>query len=344
MSELRSPRMTRMRTIKPEFFKHEGLYDLEQSSGLPVRLGLAGLWVCSDRDGLFEWQPRRLKIEIFPYDDLDFGKVLDALLEGGFIQKYEVDGKLYGCIPTWHKHQSPNGREPASGLPTPPNFTRGPRVADASSTREARSAEFVIGSVNVNGNVEGNVNGNGNAIQPEAVGNLQSHSPLPSFHSPNTNRIQHSHPQPKPVPSVTDDLEWEFLPVPQKLARLFYESLPQETRAAAPAKWESLWSKDLEKIHDEFRIVDAVIQFVQRSKWKKFIVRASTFVEKYPEIKAAWKLAGKRTENKANASGPTVPDEFALTSKERMRLGRPAECDHGIVIGAGCAACDGEFE
>jgi hypothetical protein len=201
-----------MRTIKPEFFKHVGLHDLEQSSGLPVHRGLAGLWVCSDRDGLFEWEPRRLKTEIFPYHDLDFGKVLDALLEGGFIQKYEVDGKLYGCIPTWHKHQYPNGREPASGLPTPPNLTREARVDD----------------------------------------------------------------------------EWEFLPVPSRLARLFYESLPQETRAAATPNWESLWSKDLEKIKDEFRIVDAVIQFAQESKWQKYIVRASTFVEKYPAIKSDW--------------------------------------------------------
>jgi hypothetical protein len=88
-----------------------------------------------------------------------------------------------------------------------------------------------------------------------------------------------------------------------------------------------------------------VIQFVQESKWKKFIVRASTFVEKYPEIKADWKkIAGKKTEITANARSLAVPDQFSLTSKERMRLGRPAECDHGVIVGNGCAACDGKFE
>ncbi len=332
MSELRSPRMTRMRTIKPEFFKHEGLYDLEQSSGLPVRLGLAGLWVCCDRDGLFEWQPRRLKIEIFPYDNLEFGKVLESLLGGGFIQRYEVDGKQYGCIPTWHKHQSPNGREPASGIPTPPNFTRGPRVADASSTGEGRSAEFAIVSVNgnVNGSVEGSVSGT--QLQP------QSHSPAEQdVHSfplsnGNSNRTQHSQSNPKPGPtqtpvSVQDDLEWEMLPDQSKLARLFWESLPQENRDAAPDKWETLWSKDFGGLTDHFQIICDVMDYVQASKWKRLIVRGKMFVEKYPQIKTEMTKI-----KKAKTNGKFTPP---LTVREQASQ----ECDHGVIRGM-CAVCD----
>ncbi len=60
---------SRIRTIKPEFFLHEGLHDL----GDPLaRLAFIGLWCYSDRAGRFRWKPRALKILILPYDDCDF--------------------------------------------------------------------------------------------------------------------------------------------------------------------------------------------------------------------------------------------------------------------------------
>ena len=54
-------RFPRIRSVLPEFFSHEDLYDLELASGLPVRLAYAGLWTWTDRRGVFEWRPRRLK-------------------------------------------------------------------------------------------------------------------------------------------------------------------------------------------------------------------------------------------------------------------------------------------
>src|ERR1700736_353694 len=125
--------MGRIRTIKPEFFMHDGLYDLEVGSGLPLRLAFAGLWTCADRDGLFEWRPRMLKPQILPHDELDFSVVLSCLEDGGFIVSYEVDGKKYGYIPSWNKHQSINNRETESVLPAPPAVTRQARVSDTPS-------------------------------------------------------------------------------------------------------------------------------------------------------------------------------------------------------------------
>ena len=58
----------RIRTVKPEFFQHEGLFDLEQFSGLPIRVAFAGLWTCCDREGRFKWRSRQLKTDILPYD------------------------------------------------------------------------------------------------------------------------------------------------------------------------------------------------------------------------------------------------------------------------------------
>lgn len=113
--------MGRIRTIKPEFFKHEALYDLEHSSGLPIRISFVGLLTCCDREGRFKWRPRALKPDILPYDDLiDFEAVLDAMVAAGLLLKYEAEGDVYGCIPTFLKHQSINQREAQSSIPAPP--------------------------------------------------------------------------------------------------------------------------------------------------------------------------------------------------------------------------------
>jgi hypothetical protein len=111
--------MSRIRTIKPSLFRHEALYEAEKETGLPLRIAYLGLWTVADRDGRFKWRPRELKLDCLPYDDLDFEDVLDAFAARGFVIKYEVDGQLYGYIPTFHKHQVINQREAASTIPAP---------------------------------------------------------------------------------------------------------------------------------------------------------------------------------------------------------------------------------
>lgn len=111
--------MGRMRVIKPEFFKHEVLFDLERQSGLPVRLAFIGLWTQCDREGRFRWLPRRLKVEIMPYDHHDFDAILEALAGAGFIVKYQHDGDQFGYVPKFHRHQMPHHREKPSEIPAP---------------------------------------------------------------------------------------------------------------------------------------------------------------------------------------------------------------------------------
>ncbi|MCT7665689.1 hypothetical protein [Shinella kummerowiae] len=127
--------MSRIRTIKPEFFTHEELFDAEQSTGLPLRLAFAGLWTQCDRDGRFNWRHRQLKVAIMPYDTVDFSRVLDALATRGFVVKYTSGTSEYGFIPSWTRHQVINNRERASVLPAP---TENIEVFDASITREQR--------------------------------------------------------------------------------------------------------------------------------------------------------------------------------------------------------------
>jgi hypothetical protein len=111
--------MSKIRTVKPDLFRHEQLFEAEQISGFPLRLLFIGLFTVVDAEGRFRWRPRQLKLDILPYDEIDFNAALSALVEFGFVQHYEYGGEYYGAIPTWHKHQSINQREPDSVLPDP---------------------------------------------------------------------------------------------------------------------------------------------------------------------------------------------------------------------------------
>jgi hypothetical protein len=90
--------LARIRTIKPEFFRHADLYEAEKETGLPLRLAFAGLWTAADREGRFKWRPRELKLDCLPHDDVDFSRVLDALTTRGWLVRYAVDGVEYGAI------------------------------------------------------------------------------------------------------------------------------------------------------------------------------------------------------------------------------------------------------
>jgi len=133
--------VARIRTIKPEFFKHSKLFDAEQDAKLPLRLAYIGLWTCCDREGRFKWRPRELQLDILPFDKCDFSRVLDALASRGFIVRYEVNREVYGYIPSWKRNQFINNREASSTIPEPQqndvfdaSLTREPHVDDARGT------------------------------------------------------------------------------------------------------------------------------------------------------------------------------------------------------------------
>jgi hypothetical protein len=133
----------RIRTVKPEAFLDEELWDLEVATGLPIFHAFVGLFTQADREGRFEWRPRALKAAILPYWEGDFSRVLDALSTRAFVGKYTVEGRDFGVVRTFLDHQSINNREEASQLPEPPAdlfdskakpppSTCPPRVPDAS--------------------------------------------------------------------------------------------------------------------------------------------------------------------------------------------------------------------
>lgn len=116
--------MSRSRNLKPGFFKNELL--VEQP--FEYRLLFAGLWTLADRDGLLEDRPTRIKMELFPADNVDVNTGLDALTEAGFILRYEVDGKRYIAVLAWFKHQNPHHKEVDSVIPKPPCMASKPEA------------------------------------------------------------------------------------------------------------------------------------------------------------------------------------------------------------------------
>jgi hypothetical protein len=128
----------RIRTIKPEFFTHEGLFEAEQETKLPIRIAFAGLWCVADREGRFKWEPRRIGVQILPYDAIDFSRVLHALTTRGFVLKYRVNDAWFGWIPSFSKHQVINNRESDSVLPDFAENGANTEEIDACATREAR--------------------------------------------------------------------------------------------------------------------------------------------------------------------------------------------------------------
>lgn len=103
----------RIRALKPGFFKNDELCALSAWH----RLAFAGLWGCADRDGRIEDRPKRLKAEIFPYDDLELNDILWDLAAAGFIVRYQVNLRPLIWIPTWDEHQHPRQDEAMSVLP-----------------------------------------------------------------------------------------------------------------------------------------------------------------------------------------------------------------------------------
>src|SRR6185437_10991389 len=95
--------MARIRTIKPEFFSSEQIVECSSSA----RLLFVGLWCFADDGGVHQYSVKRIKMEIFPGDDISDQQLaawLTELLNADLLKSYTVDGKRYLLITGW-KHQ-----------------------------------------------------------------------------------------------------------------------------------------------------------------------------------------------------------------------------------------------
>ena len=117
--------MARSRNIKPGFFKNESLAECTPLA----RLLFAGLWCLADREGRLEDRPKRIRVEVLPYDDGSVDEMLQELHEAGFILRYTASCGRFIQVMNFTKHQNPHHREAESTIPAPPKPETSPGLA-----------------------------------------------------------------------------------------------------------------------------------------------------------------------------------------------------------------------
>ncbi|MCK4621073.1 MAG: hypothetical protein KAT62_02540 [Desulfuromonadales bacterium] len=107
--------MARSRNIKPGLFHNDVLAELD-----PIdRLFFIGLWTICDYKGCLEYRPKKIKVQILPYDDVPVEEIATNLDKSGFISIYSVQGKKYLKVLNFTKHQNPHKNEKAAGSEIP---------------------------------------------------------------------------------------------------------------------------------------------------------------------------------------------------------------------------------
>jgi hypothetical protein len=93
--------VARIRTIKPEFWTDEKIVSLP----FEARLFFVGLWNFCDDDGYIEDNAVRLKLQIFPADQLDVDKLIDILCMEELLVRGESGDSDVILIPHFVEHQ-----------------------------------------------------------------------------------------------------------------------------------------------------------------------------------------------------------------------------------------------
>lgn len=110
--------MARIRTIKPSFWGDDDVCKLSRDA----RLLLVGLISLADDDGRFIATPQAILGHVFPHDDIPTTKFKAWLAEIAAtptLVLYAVEGRQYGVLPNYRKHQRISHPQP-SPLPAPP--------------------------------------------------------------------------------------------------------------------------------------------------------------------------------------------------------------------------------
>ncbi len=107
--------MGRIRSIKPAFFLDDDLAKLP----FEARLAFIGLWTLADRDGILEYRPPKIKVQVFPYEIVDMDVILNDLATTGHIVRYCQNGQPYIKVLKFTKHQRVHHTECKSSYPQP---------------------------------------------------------------------------------------------------------------------------------------------------------------------------------------------------------------------------------
>lgn len=141
--------MSRIRTVKPEFFTSEQVMECSPSA----RLLFIGMWCFCDDQGVHPASIKTLKAEVFPADEITIAEVdamVDELVGNGLLVSYHSGGKPYWFVTGWHhqrvdkptrKHPPPPDFSDSNPEELPDNSNSPPGVLDERSTTEGKGVE-----------------------------------------------------------------------------------------------------------------------------------------------------------------------------------------------------------
>lgn len=95
--------MARIRSIHPAIFTDETFVTLSH----PAKLFWIGLWCEADDQGVFGWKPLSLHMRLAPTSNDDVASLLDELAAANCVRRFEVDGRPYGVVRNFVRHQRP---------------------------------------------------------------------------------------------------------------------------------------------------------------------------------------------------------------------------------------------
>jgi hypothetical protein len=293
--------MARARNIKPSFFSNDKLGELEPIA----RLLFIGMWTIADFKGCFEFRPKRIKVQLLPYDNCDIEVLAKNLEDSGFILIYSVSGQRYISILNFDKHQNPhkNERDSGSEIPAPPE-----------NSNEINKLE----------NIEKVLDKNGTAPAESLFLNPSSPFPLPecSASAPSATALPTpTVDKPKRKPPKSD------IPVDFGISQRVVDWSREKGFGQLNQHLEAFKAKAKAK---GYQYVDWDSAFMEavREDWAKLRVRGSFGVAPPPESAATAdpdSRASIEAEGIANGFGPWVElDEQFLAYKARVRSQRQA--------------------
>lgn len=105
--------MSRIRSVHPGLFTDEAFVTLSPAA----QVFWIGLWCEADDQGIFEWKPLTLKMRLLPASPLMVEPLLEELVTAGCVRQFDMDGRWFGVIRNFAKHQRPKSPKDVHPLP-----------------------------------------------------------------------------------------------------------------------------------------------------------------------------------------------------------------------------------
>lgn len=132
--------MARRRFIHPDFFHDEDLVTLPPFT----RLLFAGLWCLADREGRLADRPLKIKMQLFPADQVDVDAALTDLARLGMVTRYVLGSDKYLQVNAFGKYQRPHPKEAPSVIPPQGAFEATPRCVQDNTQVDPTQHQGVV--------------------------------------------------------------------------------------------------------------------------------------------------------------------------------------------------------